>query len=172
MHSGCRRRCRCECRICVLVRTHEFGHRPLAKRCGKNRRNTGQSRRTTGPDADKPFNPPRSRSPTGGSPGTCLQPKQFSNALPALQRVTAHPVAAVAPEPATLSEVAVKLQFVNETVPDYWRTALNYIWWASAGMSPNAPPRANPTLRFPGSEQIRCKGLLGQYRAGSFCLMM
>ncbi len=78
-----------------------------------------------------------------------LQPKQFSAALPALQKITEQPFATVAPQPATLREVADKLKLVNEATPDYWSTVLQFIRFASAGLSPNVPPpgtAANVTL--------------------------
>lgn len=80
-----------------------------------------------------------------------LKPEQFSGALPALQKITEQPVATVAPEPATLNEVAVKLSTVGETTPDYWITTLRFIEWASAGMSPNAPQPGEPNFVFKGS---------------------
>jgi hypothetical protein len=77
-----------------------------------------------------------------------LQPKQLSDALPALQRITEQPVAEVAPQPAALREVAVNLRLVNEGSPNYWSIVLGFIRWASNGMSPDAPPPGSPNLEL------------------------
>ena len=79
-----------------------------------------------------------------------LKPEQFSSALPAIRAITEQPVAAVALEPTTLREVAVKLSMVNQTTPAYWITALNYIQWASSGMSSEsgAPPSGTRPMQF------------------------
>jgi len=90
-----------------------------------------------------------------------LQPKQLSSALPALQKITEQPVAEVDPQPATLQEVAGKLRLVDETAPDYWPTVLRFIQFASAGMSPDAPPAGIPNLIVTNSVIRPWKGAFG-----------
>ena len=75
-----------------------------------------------------------------------FQARQFSDALPAIQAITEHPVITVSPELVTLQEVAIKLSRVNEATPNYWSVTLGYIQWASAGMSPSAPPPGQPNF--------------------------
>jgi len=83
-----------------------------------------------------------------------LSPRELAKSLAALQRITEQPIARVAPDPTTLRDVAVKLSAVGQSTPDYWRTALDYIRWASVGMSPNAPPPGSPASQFNGNTVI------------------
>jgi hypothetical protein len=69
----------------------------------------------------------------------------FTEALPALRKISEQPVSTVKPDPATLREVIYKLRTVDESTPDYWPTVLRFIEFASAGMSPDVPPPGKPT---------------------------
>jgi hypothetical protein len=75
-----------------------------------------------------------------------LAPKEFARSLPALRRVGEQPVSAVRPAPAELHAVAQKLLQTNETTPNYWPTVLQFIKFASAGLSPDVPPPGQPNL--------------------------
>jgi hypothetical protein len=73
-----------------------------------------------------------------------LDPKTFAKALPALRKVAEQPVSEVAPNEATLHQIATQLRNTSETTPDYWSTVLRFIQFATAGFSPNAPPPGPP----------------------------
>lgn len=82
--------------------------------------------------------------------GNLSQPA-FAKSLPTLQKITTQPVAAVAPSPDTLREVAVKLHQTDSATPDYWGTTLQFIRWASAAMSPNTPGPNAPRIELHNS---------------------
>jgi hypothetical protein len=75
-----------------------------------------------------------------------LAPKQFTKNLPALRKVAEQPPAGVAPSAALLREVAQKLRSTDESSQDYWPTVLQFIQFASAGLSPDVPPPGPPTV--------------------------
>lgn len=75
-----------------------------------------------------------------------LAPQQFAKSLSALRRVGEQPVTAVNPTPAELHELAQKLLNTPETTPDYWPTVLQFIQFASAGLSPDVPPPGPPNV--------------------------
>jgi hypothetical protein len=77
-----------------------------------------------------------------------LDQKTFSESLLALRKVTEQPVADVQPTQPTLQQIALKLRQTNESSPDYWPTVLQFIQFASAGLSPNAPPPGKPQSSF------------------------
>jgi hypothetical protein len=69
-----------------------------------------------------------------------LAPNQLAKALPALQKVTERPITEAAPSPIILREVANKLRVVDQTIPDYWPTVLQFLQFASAATSDKVPP--------------------------------
>lgn len=75
-----------------------------------------------------------------------LPPKQFVQSLPALQTVTKMPVSDVKPTSATIQLIAEKLRNTDENSPDYWPNVLQFIKFASSGLSPDVPPPGPPTL--------------------------
>jgi len=74
-----------------------------------------------------------------------LSQNRFAQSLPALQRVVEHPFTEVKPPPAAINSMAKKLLQTDENSPDYWPTVLQFITFASAGLSPDVPPSGPPT---------------------------
>ena len=85
----------------------------------------------------------------------CLDKKQFASALPALRKVTEQPVAKVSPTPSVIEDVSLKLRDVNENTQDYWPTVLQFIQFASAGLSLDVPPPGDPNLLVSYSRGMR-----------------
>ena len=81
-----------------------------------------------------------------------LAPHQFIQNLAALRKVAEQPLAQVAPSAQVLREVAQRLRSINETAPDYWPTVLQFIRFASAGLSPDVPPPGPPTTIVAGNQ--------------------
>lgn len=75
-----------------------------------------------------------------------LNQKQFVKSLPALRKVEEQPVSQVKPNRELLRDISTKLMEVNEQAPEYWATVLQFIRFASAGLSPDVPPPGEPTL--------------------------
>ncbi|MBV9759826.1 MAG: hypothetical protein JO340_04610 [Acidobacteriaceae bacterium] len=73
-----------------------------------------------------------------------LNVTELAKNLPALRKVAEQPPSEVRPTETAVEAVAVKLRQVNENAPDYWPTVLQFIQFASAGLSPDVPPRNSP----------------------------
>jgi hypothetical protein len=67
---------------------------------------------------------------------------RFAQSLPALQRVVEHPFTEVKAPQSAIKSMAQKLLQTDEHSPDYWPTVLQFIQFASAGLSPDVPPRS------------------------------
>jgi hypothetical protein len=75
--------------------------------------------------------------------------KTFPKSLPVLRTlIESPPSAQFKPNPSTLVQIAEELRNTPETSPDYWPTVLQFIQFVSAGLSPDVPPRGEPTLSF------------------------
>lgn len=79
-----------------------------------------------------------------------LDQQTFSKALPALRKVTEQPSAEVDATQPTLQDIAEKLRRTDEASPDYWPTVLQFLEFASALISPNAPPHGEPNAFLHG----------------------
>lgn len=73
-----------------------------------------------------------------------LSDQRFAANLPALQKVAEQRVEEVKPTPPILHTVARKLLVVDERSPNYWATVLQFIAFASSGLSPDVPPPSGP----------------------------
>lgn len=78
-----------------------------------------------------------------------LDQRSFANALPQLSSLLTAPTHAKV-APAVLRSIAQKLQNTDPASPDYWPTALRFIQFASAGLSPDVPPPGSPVYLHVG----------------------
>ena len=80
-------------------------------------------------------------------------PKFFAASLPVLQKVIEHPPSEqFKPDAPTLLDIAASLRDASENIPDYWPTVLQFLQFASAGMSPDVPPPGKPTSSASGNK--------------------
>lgn len=75
-----------------------------------------------------------------------LDQKTFAKSLAALQAAAEHPVSEVKPSQETLREIANKLSSTNPQSDDYWPAVLQFLSFASAGLSADVPPPGPPTV--------------------------
>ena len=73
-----------------------------------------------------------------------LDPKTFNINLPALRTVAEQPITEVNPSQPLLRKVADKLRNAPEASPEYWPTALQFIQFASSGLSADVPLQGLP----------------------------
>jgi len=86
---------------------------------------------------------------------------EFNKSLPALREAVevATQTKAIVPNE-TLQQIAQKLRQASESSPDYWPTVLQFIQFASAGLSPDVPPPGKPNLEL-HSTAIRGRNIFG-----------
>ncbi len=75
-----------------------------------------------------------------------LKQEQFAKALPTLKQITERPFPSQPLPQPILRDVAQKLLRVDERSPDYWPTVLQFIQFASAGLSLDVPPPGPPNF--------------------------
>ena len=77
-----------------------------------------------------------------------LDKQTFSASLPALRKIIEEPVAKIKPDQETLKLIVLRLRQTSETSPDYWPTVLQFIQFASSGLSPDVPSPGKPTYQI------------------------
>jgi hypothetical protein len=91
-----------------------------------------------------------------------LDSKQFLQNLPALRKVAEQPPAQAEPSSFVIRAVANKLRTVDENSPDYWPTVLQFLQFASEGLSSDVPAPGPPELVLTGEKlHIGAGGLSG-----------
>ena len=80
-----------------------------------------------------------------------LDQKTFAKSLPALKEVSEHSIQTVQPTASTVENVIGKLRKTEEYSPDYWPALLQFIQFASTGLSLNAPSPGKPQSSLSGN---------------------
>ncbi len=75
-----------------------------------------------------------------------LDQKEFPKALPSLRKALEQPASEVRPDQGVLGKLMRRLRNVDESAPDYWPTVLQFIQFASAGLSAGAPAPGPPQI--------------------------
>jgi hypothetical protein len=91
-----------------------------------------------------------------------LDQAAFTRALPALRRVAEQPVREVAPTAPVLVKVVGRLRQTPESAPEYWPSVLQFIRFASDGISPLAPDTGPVNLAIRSNMGLSLRSLVGQ----------
>jgi hypothetical protein len=73
-----------------------------------------------------------------------LNQKQFAYSLPALRKAQEQKVSDLQPQ--QMQAIAEKLRSTDPITPEYWPTVLQFLHFATAGISANVPPPGPPTV--------------------------
>lgn len=84
-----------------------------------------------------------------------LNQEEFSKSLLALQRVAQKPPSEVKPSIDTLENVSERLLNVSPDTSNYWPTVLQFLHFATEGISTGVPPPGPPTLVLSRSHMER-----------------
>ena len=77
---------------------------------------------------------------------TKLDQQTFAKSLPALRKIMQQPASEVKPPQETIREIADKLRSTNPESEAYWPTVLQFLNFASAGLSADVPPPRTPNI--------------------------
>ncbi len=75
-----------------------------------------------------------------------LDPKTFAMSLPTLQKIGEYPPAEVKPSREILQKIADKLRNTDPQSEGYWPAVLQFLTFASAGLSTDVPPARTPDI--------------------------
>jgi hypothetical protein len=83
-----------------------------------------------------------------------LSVAQFSKSLPELRRLASSTTTALKLNPESVRSISQRLRQVPESSPEYWPAVLQFIKFASAGLSPKVPPAGHPMFAFNGIRHL------------------
>jgi hypothetical protein len=79
---------------------------------------------------------------------TSLPPPQFVKSLPVLRKIAEQPASSVKLVPEVLRAIAEKLRNTDPSAPEYWPTVLEFLRFASAGVSSDVPPEGSAPFNW------------------------